>query len=77
MKITAGMIKEINHVALENFDKAQGMLDMLNALCGTKYGWLAKRVIRFENPDGSVAERYAHCHDLYAELWWEEKKEVA
>lgn len=73
MTITSNLIQEINHVASENFDKARGMLDMLNTLCGTKYGWLAKRVIRFENPDGSVAERYARCHDLVAELRWEEK----
>lgn len=61
-------IKHINEVAQENFDMAQGMLEMLNEICGTKFGWLAKRVVIFENPDGSVAEKYAHAHDAYCYL---------
>lgn len=56
-------IQKINEVAQENFEKAQGMLEMLNEICGTKFGWLAKRVVIFENPNGSTAEKYAHCHD--------------
>ena len=60
-------IKHINEVAQENFDKAQGMLEMLNEICGTKFGWLNKRVVFFENPDASVAEKYAHVHDAY--MW--------
>lgn len=60
------LIYKINHE--ENWEKAQGMLEMLNAIYGTKYGFLRKRVVRFEEPDGSVAERYAHCYDAYAEL---------
>lgn len=59
-------IKHINEVAQENFDKAQGMLEMMNEIFGTKFGWLKRRVVIFENPDASVAERYAHCHDAYA-----------
>ena len=60
-------IKKINEVAQENFDKAQGMLEMLNEICGTKFGWLAKRVVIFENPDESTCFKYQHCHD--AELY--------
>ena len=60
------LIYKINHE--ENWEKAQGMLEMLNAIYGTKYGFLRKRVVRFEDPDGSVAERYAHCHDATMEL---------
>ena len=60
------LIYMINHE--ENFDKAQGMLDMFNVIYCTRYGFLNKRVVRFDNPDGSVAERYAHCHDVWAEL---------
>ena len=56
-------IHNINEMAQENFDRAQGMLDMLNEICGTKFGWLKKRVVFFDNPDGSVAERYANAHD--------------
>mgnify|MGYP004518121015 FL=1 len=58
-------IYRINHEP--NFDKAQGMLEMLNAVFGTQYGFRARRVVWFENPNGSTAERYAHCHDAYAE----------
>lgn len=68
MVIMKERINKINEVAQENFDKAQGMLDMLNEICGTQFGFLNKRVVRFENPNGSVAERYAHCHDAWAEL---------
>lgn len=56
-------IRKINEVAQENFDRAQGMLDMLNGLSGLKLGWLAKRVVVFDNPDGLTAEKYASCHD--------------
>lgn len=60
------LIYKINHE--ENWDKAQGMLEMLNAVYGTKYGFLRKRVVRFDNPEASTAEKYAHCHDAWAEL---------
>lgn len=60
------LIYKINHE--EDWNKAQGMLEMLNMIYGTKYGFLNKRVVRFENPEGSVAERYAHCYDAWAEL---------
>ena len=60
-------IRKINEVAQENFDRAKGMLDMLNELTGLKLGWLAKRVVVFDNPDSSVAERYASCHDAVTE----------
>lgn len=56
-------IRKINTVAQENFDKAQGMLEMLNEVCGTNFGWLNKRVVIFENPNASTGEKYAHCHD--------------
>lgn len=59
-------VKKINSVAQVNFDMAQGMLDMMNEICKTKFGWLCKRVVIFDNPDGTVAERYAHVHDAYA-----------
>lgn len=52
------LIWKINHE--ENFDKAQGMLEMLNAVYGTNFGFLNKRVVWFENPDASTAEKYAH-----------------
>lgn len=63
--MTKEMVKKLNTIAQEDFDRAQAMLDGINLVQGTKYGWLAKRVVWFENPDGSVAEKYAHCHDAY------------
>ena len=60
------LIYKINHE--ENWEKAQGMLEMLNLIYGTQFGFLNKRVVRFENPNGSVSERYAHCHDAWVEM---------
>jgi hypothetical protein len=47
------------------------MLEMLNEICGTQYGWFAKRVVEFRSPNGSVAERYAHFNDLERKLRFE------
>lgn len=52
----------------ENWEKAQGMLEMLNMIYGTKYGFCGKRVVRFDYSDGTNAEKYAHFHDAWAEL---------
>ena len=61
-------IRRINEMAQENFEKAQGMLEMLNEMCGTQYGWLNKRVVIFEKPNGTIAERYAHADDAWENL---------
>lgn len=72
VKINASeMLKRIdwiNEVAKTDFGVAKGMLEMLNSLCGTKYAFLAKRVIRFDNPEIGY---HSPCHDLHAELWYE------
>ena len=60
-------IDNINRVAAVNFDRAQGMLDMLNDIYGTRFGWLNRRVVIFENPDAGTAAKYAHCHDAF--MW--------
>lgn len=60
------LIYKINHE--ENWDKAQGMLEMLNDIYGTEFGFLNKRVVRFNNPKASTAEKYSSCHDAWAEL---------
>lgn len=66
MKITKRMIKEVNGVAEVNLDMAKGIVDGINMMLGEKkYGLLNCRVVFFENPNGSTAERYAHCHDAY------------
>ena len=62
------IIGHINDVAYENLEMAQALLDMFNGFFGTKYGWLGKRVVYFDNPDASVSEKYAHCHDAWAAL---------
>ena len=61
--------KTLNRIAQVDWEKAQAMLEGINMVLGTKYGWLGKRVVWFENPDGSVAERYAHAHDAW--VWAE------
>ena len=55
-----------------NFDKAKGMLQMFNAIYGTQYGFFNRRVVRFENPCGSVAEKYSCFHDVLWELRFSE-----
>lgn len=65
MKTFAERISEINSVAQTNWEKAKGMLEMFNDIYDTQYGWLARRVVRFDNPEAS--DRYAHAHDAYAE----------
>ena len=63
--LTREQIKIINEIAAVDFSKARGMLDGANMVLGTKYGFSKRRVVVFDNPDGSVAERYAHFHDAY------------
>lgn len=60
------MIGELNMIATENFEKAQAMLDGINLVLGTKYGWLAGRVVFFDKPDASTAEKYAGARDAWA-----------
>lgn len=64
--MTKATIKTLNEIAQINFARAKAMLDGINLVLGTKYGWLNKRVVWFENPDGSTAEKFAHAHDAYA-----------
>ena len=55
----------INATAKTDWTKAQAMLDGVNLALGTEYGWLNKRVVTFENPKASTAEKYAHAHDAW------------
>ena len=57
------VIQAINLVAKANFEVAKAMLEGWNYHWGTAYGWLNKRVVIFDNPNATVAEKYAHCHD--------------
>lgn len=66
MKLTKTQITILNETAKTDFSKAQAMLEGINLVLGTQYGWAASRVVWFENPNGSTAEKYAHFHDAYA-----------
>lgn len=59
------MISKLNEIAQENFEKAQAMLDGINLVLGTKYGWLNKRVVFFDEPDASTCIKYKNAHDAY------------
>lgn len=62
------VVATLNAIAKEDFDKAEAMLDGINLVLGTKFGWLNRRVVFFDDPDG--ANRYANCHDAWC--WAEE-----
>lgn len=49
MKKIYDLVIRINEVARDDFSKAQGMLDSLNYLYGFNLGWLAKRVVMFDD----------------------------
>ena len=55
------MISKLNKLAQEDFEKAKAMLDGINLVLGTKFGWLNKRVVLFDE--------YRNVHDawVYAE----------
>ena len=63
-KMTKEMIGKLNNMAAENFEKAQAMLDGINMVLGTEYGWLNGRVVFFDDTS-SVARKYAIAHDAY------------
>lgn len=65
MKLTKEQVATLNRLAEINFTKAQIMLDGVNLALGTQYGWLAGRVVWFENPNASTCEKYAHAHDAW------------
>ena len=66
MKLNRIQIATLNKIAQSDFPKAEAMLDGMNMVLDTQYGWLAGRVVWFENPNGSTAEKYAHAHDAWA-----------
>ena len=63
--MTKAMISKLNEVAQEDFEKAKTMLDGINMVLGTKYGWLNKRVVFFDEPDSSTCFKYRNAHDAY------------
>ena len=63
--MTKEMIKKLNTIAQENFEKAQAMLEGINMIQVTEYGWLNKRVVFFDDTS-SVSRKYATAHDAWA-----------
>lgn len=60
------MINRLNNMAQEDFEKAEAMLEGINMVLGTKYGWLNKRVVFFDEPDAPTCIKYKHAHDAWA-----------
>ena len=59
------MISKLNNIAQENFEKAKAMLNGINMVMGTKYGWLHKRVVFFEEPNAPAYIKYRNAHDAW------------
>ena len=70
MKLTRAQVETLNRMAHTNWEYAKGMLDGMNEILGTKYGWLGKEVVWFEEPDADTARKYAAAHSAIA--WTEE-----
>ena len=56
----------LNTIAQENFKKAQDMLEGINLLLNTRYEFLNKRVVFFDEPDAPTCIKYKHAHDAWA-----------
>lgn len=63
--MTKAIIRDLNAIAQKDFEKAEAMLDGINLVMGTKYGWLNKRVVFFDDPDAITSIKYQHAHDAY------------
>ena len=63
------IISKLNEIALDDFERADAMLDGVNLVLGTQYGWLKKRVVFFDNPNVLACDKYKNVHDawIYAE----------
>ena len=63
--MTKTQISKLNTIATQDFEKAKAMLEGINMILGTEYGWLNKRVVFFDDTS-STARKYATAHDAYA-----------
>lgn len=63
--MTKTQISKLNTIATQDFEKAKVMLEGINMILGTEYGWLNKRVVFFDDTS-STARKYATAHDAYA-----------
>jgi hypothetical protein len=47
MNLTIETVSKLNRTAMEDFEKAQAMIEGINMVLGTEYGFLNKRVVFF------------------------------
>lgn len=66
MKLNKNQVHILNTIAKVDFEKANLMLNTVNLLFETSYGWLNNRVTRFDDCS-SVSAMYATAHDVWAE----------
>lgn len=57
-KMTKKQLSELNALARTDFSKAVGMLEGINFVLGTNYGWLNKRVV-LKSSDGKFHDAWA------------------
>lgn len=65
LKIGKEQISKLNEMAQVSFEAAKLALDIVNDMFGTEYGWLNKRVVFFDDPKASTAEKYKNAHDAW------------
>lgn len=65
MKLKRSVISKLNDIAQEDLQKAMAMLDGINLVLDTKYGWMCSRVVYFDNPDDSTCMKYRGVHDAW------------
>ena len=56
--MTKKQLSELNALARTDFSKAVGMLEGINFVLGTNYGWLNKRVV-LKSSDGKYHDAWA------------------
>lgn len=66
MKVNKETFSILNTMAQLDFRQAEAMLNGINLVLGTKYEWLNRRVVYFDNPDASTCEKYKTVHDAWA-----------
>ena len=66
MKVNKETFRVLNSLAQLDFKQAEAMLRGINLVLGTKYGWLNRRVVYFDNPDASIWEKHKTVYDAWA-----------
>ena len=61
------IIEKINKTAAIDIDAASAMLETYNDVMNVRYGFQAREVVFFADPDDDVCFRYRHCYDTLTE----------